>query len=374
MCSRKLVYFVTEDWYFCSHRLPLAVAAKNSGYQVTVITRVRSHGERIREAGLTLIPFEIARGGINPFAEFGTLLRLVAAYRKIRPDIVHHVSMKPVLYGSIAARIARVPSVVNAITGMGWIFTSGSGLTRRFIQKLVRAALVRLLGPSKTIVQNADDAELLTRLGLSPGRLVCIRGSGVDLVRFRPSPPAKGPVTVVMAARLLWDKGIREFVDAARLLKQRGVKARLVIAGEPDELNRAMVPAGDIKAWTAEGVVEHLGWIEDMAGLLENCHIVCLPSYYREGLPKSLLEGAAAGLPIVTTDTPGCREIVRDPINGFLVPPRDARAVADALEKLINNQSLRETMGAEGRSIAEKEFGIEAVVRQTLEIYEGISN
>jgi glycosyltransferase involved in cell wall biosynthesis len=371
MEPKKLLYFVTEDWYFCSHRLELAVAAMNSGYDVSVVTRVSEHAQKIRNAGLRLIPFENSRGGINPFVEFMTLVRLIRIYRRERPDLVHHVAMKPVFYGSIAARLTRVPAVVNAITGMGWLFSSNSDLVRKMVQNLVRSVFTRLLGRGETIVQNPDDAEMLVRMGLGSSRLTQIPGSGVDLTKFRPAPKSDGVVTVVLSARLLWEKGVREFVEAAALLKQRGCNARLVIAGVPDELNRAAVSPEDLSGWVRGGLVEHLGWVDDVAELLTAAHIVCLPSYYREGMPKSLLEAAAAGLPIVTADTPGCREVVRDKYNGLLVPPRSGLAVADALEELINNREVREEMGRNGRIRAEREFGIESIVRQTLAVYEG---
>ena len=370
MAAKKLLYFVTEDWYFCSHRMELAVAAMNAGYDVAVVTRVRDHGEKIRSAGLRLIPFENSRGSINPFVEFMTLVRLARLYRQERPDRVHHVAMKPVFYGSIAAWLTRVPAVVNAITGMGWLFSSSSDFSRKVVQSVVRSVFTRLLGRGETIVQNSDDAEMLVRMGLGSSSLTQIPGSGVDLAKFCPVPKSDGVVTVVLSARLLWEKGVREFVEASALLKQRGCHASLVIAGAPDELNRAAVSSADLSGWVSEGLVEHLGWVDDVAELLASTHIVCLPSYYREGMPKSLLEAAAAGLPIVTADTPGCREVVRDKYNGLLVPPRSGVAVADALEELINNREAREEMGRNGRIRAEREFGIESIVRQTLAVYE----
>lgn len=367
---RKLLIFVTEDWYFVSHRLALAVAAQAAGYEVAVVTRVRDHGALIRRAGLRLIPFENVRSSLNPLKEFLTLARLILLYRRERPDLVHHVAMKPVLYGSVAARFAGKPPAINALAGMGWLFTSGTGLAR-WLKPAVRRALARVLRTGVTLVQNPDDALLVAQLGVPESRVRRVAGSGVDLQQFRPQElPAEniGPPIVILPARLLWDKGVGEFVAAARLLRRKGIVARFLLAGEPDPLNPASISAEQVSRWTEEGVVEAPGWITDMPALLASCHVVCLPSY-REGLPKSLIEAAAAGKPIVTTDVPGCREIVRNGDNGLLVPPRNPEALADALARLIENPELRRQMGARGRIRAEQEFGLDMVIRQTLALY-----
>lgn len=367
MIRRKLLFFVTEDYYFVSHRLALAVAAQADAYDVCVVTRVRECGDIIRGSGVRLIPFEIARSSLNPLGELFTLLRLIRIYRRERPDLVHHVAMKPVLYGSIAARLAGRPMVINAVAGMGWVFTSGSGATR-WLERFVRGALKRALSTGTVIVQNPDDAQLLAGVGVPESQIRRVRGSGVDLRRFRPVTDIDDAPVVLLAARLLWDKGVGEYVAAARLLRKRGISARFLLAGQPDPVNPASVAASDVSAWVQEGVVEHVGWVTDMPGLLASVHIVCLPSY-REGLPKSLIEAAAAGKPIVTTDVPGCREAVRDGDNGLVVPSRDVQALADALERLIVDPVLRRQMGARGRARAEQEFGLDAVVQQTLAIY-----
>jgi glycosyltransferase involved in cell wall biosynthesis len=368
MRPRRLLINVTEDWYFCSHRLPLAKAAKAAGYEVFVVTRVREHGDLIRSHGLTLIPFEIARTGRNPLRELGTLARLVAVYRRLRPDVVHQVAMKPVMYGSIAARAASTPLVVNALAGMGWLFTSRA-LSARLLKPIVRRWLRGALGSGKVIVQNPDDGELLVSIGVPAERVTLIPGSGVDLDAFTPSPEPAGPPLVVLPARLLWDKGVGEFVAAARALRARGVEARFALAGTPDPMNPASITEAQLAEWVGEGVVEHLGWIDDMPGLLRRAHVVCLPSY-REGMPKSLLEAAAAGKPIVTTDVPGCRDVVAPEDNGLLVPVRDAVALEEALARLIGAPELRERMGRRGRERAVAEFGIDRVVSRTLELYD----
>lgn len=365
---KKLLFFVTEDWYFVSHRLPLAIAAQDAGYDVSVVTRVRKCGEAIRVAGLRLVPFENSRSGVNPVNELWTLLRLIFLCRRERPDVAHHIAMKPVLYGSIAAHLAGTPRVVNALMGMGWLQTSQAGRAR-WLKPIVHWGLGRLLRSGIALVQNPDDAQLLVRLGVPPSHVRCIAGSGVDLKRFVPQPESIGTPVVVLPARLLWSKGVGEFVAAARLLKQRGMVGRFILAGEPDPANPSSVSPNQIAQWVLEGVIEHPGWVKDIPKLLVESNIVCLPSYYGEGIPKSLIEAAAAGRSIVTSDTPGCREIVHHGDNGLLVPPRQVEALADAIARLISDPALRQRMGARGRIRAEQEFGLEMVIQQTLALY-----
>lgn len=370
---KKLLFFVTEDWYFVSHRLPLAVAASEAGYDVGVVTRVREYGDKIRAAGLTLIPFENSRSGASPLREIWTLVRLILLYRRERPDVVHHVALKPVLYGSIACRLAGTPRVINALAGMGWLLASDTGHSRR-LKPFVRWLLAHLLRSGVVLVQHSDDAKFLVQAAVPKLRIRCIAGSGVDLRHFVPRPETPGVPTVVLSARLLWDKGVGEFVSAARLLKERKIDARFVLAGAPDDANPSSVSLEQVAKWVKEDVVEHRGWVNDMQNLLAESHIVCLPSFYGEGIPKSLIEAAAAGRPIVTCDMPGCREIVHHGDNGLLVPPRNVEALAEALERLIKDPGLRRRMGTRGRFRAEQEFGLETVIQQTLALYAEPSN
>ncbi len=362
----KLLFVVTEDWYFVSHRLPLAVAAQAAGFEVAVATRAGRQADVIRNAGIRLIPFGLSRRGGNPLAEVMALWRL---YRREQPDLVHHVALKPVMFGALAAWLARVPAQVNAVAGLGWLFTS-SGRVVRLLRPVLRWMLGRLLMQphSLTIVQNPEDKALLERSGVSAARLRLIRGAGVDVQIFYPVAPPPEPVCIVLVARMLWDKGVGEFVEAARRLTGAGVNARFVLVGDPDPANPASVPESTLRNWHGQHGVEWWGRREDMPAVLQAAHIACLPSY-REGLPKSLLEAAACGLPIVTTDAPGCREVVRDGVNGLLVPVRDAAALAAALEKLIDDAALRRRMGEQSRARAETEFGQETVIAQTLAVY-----
>lgn len=365
----KLLFLVTEDWYFCSHRLALACAARDAGFDVTVATRVSAHGEQIRAAGLRLISIALRRSGRNPWRELMAIGEIAAIYRNEKPDIVHHVALKPVLYGSLAARIAGVPHIVNALAGMGYVFTSQK-TSARLLRPLITLAFRLLLQGSRVILQNPDDREALLAANiLKANQVALIRGSGVDTGAFRcVAEPAAVPPLIVLPARMLWDKGVGEFVAAAHILQQQGIAARFALAGERDPDNPAAIPEKQLQDWHASGVVEWLGQQDDMPALLAQAHIVCLPSY-REGLPKALLEAAACGRAIVATDVPGCREAVRHHENGLLVPARDAAALAQALRLLIEDAALRHRFGQRGREMAEKEFSAEKVAAETLALY-----
>ncbi|MGH8249049.1 MAG: glycosyltransferase family 4 protein [Gammaproteobacteria bacterium] len=367
MSSKKILYFVTEDWYFVSHRLPLAVAARAAGYDVTVVTRAQEHGRIIKEAGLRLIPLELRRRGMNPFIESASLLRLAAIYRRERPDIAHHVAMKPVLYGSLAALAARTPHVVNALAGLGWLFTSSSPQAR-ILGGVVRTLFSILLKRGAVIVQNPDDARWLIQHGVPAPCVHLIRGSGVDVKMFMPRLEAEGEPLVMLASRMLCDKGVVEFVEAARLLRKSGARARFVLVGDTDTEHPASITSARLAQWQQEGIVEWWGRRDDMPAVLAQATVVCLPSY-REGVPKVLIEAAACGRPIVTTDVPGCREIVGEGENGLRVPVRDAEALAAAIQRLLNDATLRQRMGERGRALVEAEFSTEKVIAETLALY-----
>ncbi len=363
----KLLFVVTEGRYFVSHRLPLAIAAIAAGFDVAVATRADGQEERIQNAGVRLIPFNLSRRTGNPVLEIWTLYQL---YRREKPDLVHHVALKAVIYGSFSARLAHVPAQVNAVTGLGWLFIS-SNYAIRFIRRLLRFWLAYSLGNhSIIIVQNPEDSTLLQRSGVSAQKLRLIRGSGVDTQAFYPvkTPPAE-PVCIVLAARMLWDKGVGEFVEAAERLAGQGIHARFLLVGEPDPSNPASVPVATLQAWHGHFGVEYWGHRDNMPSVLNNALIACLPSY-REGLPKSLLEAAACGLPIVATDVPGCREIVQDGVNGILVPVKDSVALAAALMRLIVDENLRRDMGLQSRSLVLTEFSQEMVIIETIAVYQ----
>lgn len=359
---------MTEDWYFCSHRLPLARAAQEAGYAVTVATRVNSHARHITGEGFALKPINLRRGSTNLLREFLSFVELLRLYRSLRPDIVQHVAIKPILYGSFAARLCGIRSIVNTLAGLGYFFSSEQR-SAKWMQPLVRWAYRFALRRTGVVVQNPDDMRLLTSRGVVRVENVhLVRGSGVDLAQYRWTPEPSG-MLVVFPARFLWDKGIGEFVEAARRLRSAKVSARFALVGYTDEQNPASVPAVQLKAWEQEGCVEIWGWREDMPRVFASANIVCLPSY-REGLPKALIEAAASGKPIVTSDVPGCREIVKHEENGLLVAPRDPAALTDALRRLIEDANLRQEMGARGRKLVEAEFSVQQVNKEMLKIYE----
>lgn len=371
MLKPKILFFITEDWYFCSHRLPLAIAAKEAGFDVTVLTRVNKHGEMIKSAGLRLIPSILARRSQNPFDEANFIRKLTSIYRQEKPDIVHHVAMKPVIYGSIAARLTGCKNVVNAMAGMGFVFTSDqtkAKILKPFVSGAYRLLLNRL--GHRLILQNSDDVSFFTRSKLiDPNKIALIRGAGVDTRQFVPKPAVAGIPTIVLASRLLWDKGVGEFVEASKILKSEKIVARFVLVGEGDRDNPSAVPARQLEEWHVSGFIEWWGRREDMPDVFAQSHIVALPTTYGEGIPKVLLEAASCGLPIVTTDWPGCREIVRHNENGLLIPPKNPQALADALKTLIQSPDMRQQMGAAGRKIVEQEFSQEIVIEQTLALY-----
>lgn len=364
MTVPKLLFVVTEDWYFVSHRLALAVAARRAGFDVAVVTRFGRHRRTIEDAGLRAIPFEMNRRGLNPLGLLREALALAGIYRRERPDVVHLVALRPVVAGGLAARFAGVARVVSAVTGMGFLFTDGGRLS--WVRRALQRALPWLLAKGLTIVQNDDDARQLAAFGLPPERLRLIPGAGVDTARFAPAASSATVPVVMMASRLLWDKGVGEFVAAARQL--HGSNARFVLVGAVDGDNPASISGAELGRWVTEGAVEWWGHSEDMAATLSQAAIVCLPSY-REGLPKALLEAMACGKPCVTTDAPGCREAVRHEDNGLLVPVKDAAALASAIGRLLDHPDQRQRMGARGRERAIGEFSQEKVIQETLAVY-----
>jgi len=370
----KLMYLISEDWFFCSHFFERAVAARDAGYDVVVMAREQAHGQKIRTAGIRLLPVNFNRRGINPVKELALLLRIYLAYRRERPDVLHHIATKAVLYGSLAAIFfLRKPAIVNAPVGMGYVFSSREWLAR-LLRPILRLGYRLLLNPrrSRVIFENPDDVAHFVENGVvHPADAVLIRGAGVDLRTFRPADFSAEPTVVALVARMLRDKGVYEFVEAAHRLHDAGVAARFVLVGDPDPENPASIPLQQLRSWNGHKGVEWWGWREDMVSTWHHAHIACLPSY-REGLPKALLEAAACGLPIVTTDAVGCREVVRNGDNGLLVPIGDARALAQALHILIADADLRKRMGKQSRIRAECKFSSEQVVSETLAVYRSL--
>ena len=369
---RTLMFVVNNPAFFLSHRLPLALAAQAAGYTVHVATMGGESVARIEALGMTHHDVPMTRSGKQPLQELGTILALRRLFKQVQPDVVHLVTIKPVLYGGIAARLAGVPGMVAAISGLGFIFMQGG--TRARIVRAIVARLYRVaLGHpnSRVIFQNQSDRGMLAQLGaIRNDQVVMIRGAGVDLSDFAAAPPPPAPpVVVTMAARLLIDKGVREYVEAARVLRERGVPVRMQLAGNPDPGNPASITDDEVAAWRAQGDVECLGERDDIPALYADSHIVALPSY-REGLPKALLEAAAAGRAVVTTDVPGCRDAIEPDVTGVLVPVKDAASLADSIGQLAQDETLRTSMGLAGRALAEQAFDVREVAGKHVHVYD----
>ncbi|MBI5418335.1 glycosyltransferase family 4 protein [Candidatus Poribacteria bacterium] len=367
----KILFLVTEDWYFWSHRLPIACAARDNGFDVVVATRVQKHKEKIINEGFKLIPLSLIRRNKNPFLEIKAMLEIINIYKSEKPDIVHHVAMKPVIYGSIAARIVGIKATVNALAGMGYLFISDK-LAVKFIQKIIKILFKILFNHDKTklIVQNYDDYQMLIDKNIVKEKYIAIiRGSGVDITKFFSMEEPIGTPIVLLASRMLWDKGVEEFVNAATILKKCGVNAKFVLVGDNDLENPSCIPEKQLKAWDNNKIVEWHGHSDDMPSIFAKAAIVCLPSY-REGLPKVLLEAASCGKPIIAADVPGCREIVMHGENGLLVPVRNEQKLADAIKYLLDNPSVRKKMGEKSRQIVVENFSVEKVINSTLNLYQ----
>jgi glycosyltransferase involved in cell wall biosynthesis len=352
--ARRVALVAHWDWVLANFRLPLARALREAGSDVTFVCPPGAHTERLTSSGFRHVPWQVRRRGMNPVIELGSVRALTATYRSEAFDLVHHFTVKPNLYGSLAARRAGIPRVVNTFTGLGYLFSPGvrQRALRTALRPLLRRALKRP-GHWTVVLSPEDLAGLRAHDLVDEERVRVIVGDGVDLELFSPPalPRPAGPPRSLLAARLLWDKGVAEYVEAARRLRAEGVDARFLIAGEPDPGNPATVPAGQVEAWRQEGVVELLGHRGDMPDLLRSVDIAVLPSYH-EGVSLFLLEAAASGLALVATDIPGCRVAVREGHNGYLVPVRDAASLTDRLRVLLTDEALRRRFGRASRELA----------------------
>ena len=374
--SPKLLFVVNVDWFFLSHRLPIALAAKKKGYEVHIATGLTDRLDVLQRQGFVVHPLKIDRSSTGIKSAINTMIEIWQVFKSNQPDVVHLVTIKPVLMGGIAARLAGVRAVVSAVSGLGFVFVAQG--PKAVVRRWLVGMLYRLaLGHRnlKVIFQNRDDkASLVDLTSLAEEKTVMIRGSGVDLSQYVVAPHPQGVPVVLMAARLLLDKGVREFVQAARLLKQRSgnfdKSTRFVLVGEPDPANPTSLTSQELQQWVKEGLVEHWGHRSDMPAVLSAANIVVLPSYYGEGLPKVLIEAAACGRAVVTTDHPGCRDAIEPGISGTLVPVRDAEALANAIQDLLENPESLSAMGLAGRALAERAFDVRHVVAEHLHIYD----
>lgn len=365
----KILLFANTDWYLYNFRLTLAKKLRQLGYEVILLSPPGDFQERLQENGFEWIPFPLSRQGINPFSELYTVWRLLKIYRQVRPVIVHHFTIKPVIYGSLAAHILNIKGIINSITGLGHLFID-TGVVTRVVRELAKILYRMSLWRTHVIFENPEDRNTFVQNKLLNTRQAnLILGTGVDTKKFKPTAKRQDTPLVLFSSRLLASKGIVEFVEAAQMTRTKGLKARFAIAGTSDPGNPASIPPEQIQVWERTGVVEVWGWQEDMPSTLAQADIFCLPSY-REGVPSALLEACASGIPIVTTNVPGCRDVVTNSINGLLVPPENPQALAEAIATLLKDPKLRAEMGKAGRQLALDKFSLEKIIEQTMYVYQ----
>lgn len=373
MLGKKIiVYVVNVDWFFISHRLPLGIEAIERGYRVYLITKDTGRFKELEGLGIICLNMSFDRSGTNPLKDLRGILQLSKIYKKLQPDIIHHVTLKPIIFGTIAASFSNSQAkVINAVSGLGYIFTGNrSYLAQKFITGLLWLAF----SDKKTsfIFQNPDDCAFYRKLNfLSDKNYTIIKGSGVDEKIFRQKEYySNDKLRIVFVARMLKDKGVYEFVKAALMLKMKYEHAiEFILVGGLDMLNPAFISSEDLNRICDGDYIKWVGYQDNIKGIYQTADIVCLPSY-REGVPKSLVEAMAIGCPIITTDTIGCRECVDEGVNGFLVPVGDHKILASCIEKLTNDKELRIEMGANSRRKMIKDFSLETVIKQTFAFYE----
>ena len=377
MIKKKIIINLTEDWFFVSHFLGRALEAKKAGYDVYISCNEEYSRKYIEENGIKFFPVPLDRRGINPIYEFYLLLKYLYIFNKLKPDIVHNVGPKPIIYGSIIAKLLKIKSVINAPIGMGFVFTSSS-IKAKFLKNILLVLFKFTMNKhhgrnkrNRVIFENSDDMNFFINAKIvNINDSILIRGAGVEIDNqlIKKRKENKIP-TITLVARMLKDKGIYEFVEAAKILHYKNIKGRFLLIGDIDKKNPTSLKKSTLEEWNDKKIIEWLGWVNDVNKILLETDILCLPSY-REGLPKSLLEGAAIGLPLVTTNTVGCREVVLDGVNGYLVPIKESKKLSLAIQKLIEDKELRLRMGKESLRIAKSEFSSEIINSQTLSIYD----
>lgn len=365
----KAILFANTDWYLFNFRLAYADFLRENGWEVCFLSPDGEHAKKLEEAGFRHIAIEFSRNSINPLKETDTIRRIKAVYQREKPDLVHHFTIKCDIYGSLAAKDLGIKAVINSITGLGYIFLSEKPYVK-VIREVVKHLYRKALNGTEVIFENPDDRDLFLKMNLvQQENSHIILGTGIDTERFIPVPPPNSIPLTILPSRMIWDKGVGEFVEAARMIRESGVKARFALVGNNDIGNPTCIPFEKLTQWQKEGNVEWWGWQDDVATVISMCHIVCLPSY-REGLPKILIEAASCGRPIVTTDVPGCREVVKDGINGYLVPPKNADKLKEALLKLIESEEKRSEMGKASRNFAEQQFSNQIINNGIYSIYQ----
>lgn len=372
----KVILAANTDWYLYNFRLALARFLQETGYEVVLVSPAGKYSPGFSSSGFRWVEWEVGRQTMSPWQEVPSFVRLARIYHREKADLIHHHTIKSVLYGSLTARFLREENVVNSITGRGYVFM-GKGAKARLLRYFIKNFYRRALNHPNfaAIFENdADRQYFIDQRFIAPQRTWLIPGVGVDPERFRPSPEPDGLPVIFLVGRLLWDKGVGVLVDAARILHARQRRFRVALVGEPDPGNPGSIEASVLQAWAKEGVVEWWGWKPDMSAVYPQSHIIVAPTMYGEGVPTVVLEAAACGRPVVTTDMPGCRDVVLNHVNGLIVPPDDVHALAEALDQLISNQPLRLKMGAEGRRLVLDRFTTRHINSATLEVYHQVLN
>lgn len=371
--KRKLFIVVNVDWFFLSHRLPIAKAAQKNGYDVTILTQNTGRFDEIKKEGLDVVDVPFKRSGTNILNELRVIYTLIKEFKKLKPDVIHNVAMKASIYGSIAAKWVKTGKIINAISGLGFVFSNEkAGLLKKVLLRMMNFAFKS--SRVHFIFQNPDDYRLFQENSFaSYSNSIIIKGSGIDLNEFKfCEPPQNDKLVIVLVARMLEDKGIREFKDASDFLRPEFEnKIEWILIGPVDKENPSTLTENELHKMVIPGYFEWVGYQENIQEFYERSDIVSLPSY-REGLPKSLIEACAIGRPIVTTDAPGCKECVDDGINGYLVPVGDSKELADKIKLLVDDENLRIDFGKRSRLKAEKEFSIDNVVEKTLKLYSDV--
>jgi glycosyltransferase involved in cell wall biosynthesis len=364
----RIIFFANTSWNLYNFRLHLIQTLVLAGHEIHLISPEDQFTKYLINAGFQWHAFPISRKGMNPIEEIKTIRAISTIYKQIQPDAAFHFTPKCVLYGSIVARNLRTPIIINTISGLGYLFSSAR-MRLLPLREVVHLFYQFSMVGSKVIFQNPEDLkEFLNRRIIRKEQAFLVRGSGVDMERFIFTKEKNGIPIVILPARLIKEKGALEFVEAARLIKSRKIKARFILVGQIDDENPSAIPVDQINHWVEEGLVEWWGWRSDMEKVYQRCHLVCLPTYYREGTPKSLIEAAACGRAIIASNIPGCKEIVRNNLNGILIKPKSSVVLAHAIQKLLLDPDLRKQMGLEGRKIVEKEFHNRLITTEIIKV------
>jgi len=366
---KKIIYFISEDWVFLNHRFDLAKKIISSGFKLSLITKVSNYKKEIEEKKINVINLKTERGSLNIRKSLKDIYKIFKIYKKLKPDIVHHFGIRQIVHGNIAARLAGIKNSYNSITGLGSVFISGNIILKFFILTVLKISL--LFKKSYILVQNKHDFDFVKKK-LPNKNNILLPASGVDTNKFLQTKEPKGNVIFLFASRIIKDKGIIELIEATKQLKSQKKKFELYIAGSPDFQNKSTISHVQLKTWESLGYIRYLGLVKDMEQLYKKVHVGILPSY-REGLPKSLLEAASSGKPIITTDVPGCNEIVKNEFNGLIVPPKDSNELMKAMKKLILNKKLRISMGKKGRELIKKNFSNSKATKDIVNLYQNNS-